>query len=232
MYAKRAGAPASRDTNMLKVENPYFDAQSKLPTNTTNLMPAQLQKRGKGGHKGFGAPSAPKGKGKGSLMTRPHSDGFLQDMMTPMGLHNMSDVQQYRKLVEMRNQDIMSKREDEILRQYQHVTQGITSQRARERIQTATGAARARLPADATDMERRIHRAVQQTTKRGKRELEVAGAAVSGKPFVPRRGGRGGFVTAGGELTGARPDGSAIFRHPRRGKGKGKGRGPADEDSE
>ena len=65
-------------------------------------MPAQLQKRGKGGHKGFGAPSAPLGKGKGSLMTRPHSDGFLQDMMTPMGLHNMSDVQQYRKLVEMR----------------------------------------------------------------------------------------------------------------------------------
>ena len=90
-------------------------------------MPAQLQKRGKGGHKGFGAPSAPKGKGKGSLMTRPHSDGFLQDMMTPMGLHNMSDVQQYHKLVEMRNQDIMSKREDEILRQYQHVTQGLTS---------------------------------------------------------------------------------------------------------
>ena len=77
MYAKKAGAPASRDTNMLKVENPYFDANAKLPTNTTNLMPAQLQKRGKGGHKGFGAPSAPKGKGKGSLMTRPHSDGFF-----------------------------------------------------------------------------------------------------------------------------------------------------------
>ena len=141
MYAKRAGAPASRDTNMLKVENPYFDANAKLPTNTTNLMPAQLQKRGKGGHKGFGAPSAPKGKGKGSLMTRPHSDGFLQEMMRPMGLHNMSDVQQYRKLVEMRNQDIMSKREDEILRQYQHVTQGLTSEK---RIDPATG--RATLP--------------------------------------------------------------------------------------
>ena len=122
MYAKRAGAPASHDTNMLKVENPYFDKDAKLPTNTTNLMPAQLQKRGKGGHKGFGAPSAPKGKGKGSLMTRPHSDGFLQDMMTPMGLHNMSDVQQYRKLVEMRNQNIIHKREDEILRQYQHTS--------------------------------------------------------------------------------------------------------------
>ena len=107
MYAKRAGAPASRDTNMPKVENPYFDASSKLPTNTTNLMPAQLQKRGKGGHKGFGAPSAPLGKGKGSLRTRPHSDGFLQEMMRPMGLHNMSDVQQYKKLVEMRNQNIM-----------------------------------------------------------------------------------------------------------------------------
>ena len=165
---------------MLKVENPYFDANAKLPTNTTNLMPAQLQKRGKGGHKGFGAPSAPKGKGKGSLMTRPHSDGFLQDMMTPMGLHNMSDVQQYRKLVEMRNQDIMSKREDEILRQYQHVTQGIMDDR-KERLLTASGAAKARanLPRDATPMERSIHRAVQKTTQRGKRELEVAGAAVA-----------------------------------------------------
>ena len=56
MYAKKAGAPASRDTNMLEVENPYFDAKSKLPTNTTNLMPQQLQKQGKGEHKGFGAP--------------------------------------------------------------------------------------------------------------------------------------------------------------------------------
>ena len=186
MYAKRAGAPASRDTNMLKVENPYFDKDAKLPTNTTNLMPAQLQKRGKGGHKGVCAPSAPKGKGKGSLMTRPHSDGFLHDMMTPMGLHNMSDVQQYRKLVEMRNQDIMSKREDEILRQYQHVTQGLTSDAARSRLLTDTGdakpneplpprnpahtaaqhaAAMARhrnrqIPVGATPMERRIHCAV------------------------------------------------------------------------
>ena len=85
MYAKRAGAPASRDTNMLKVEHPYFDANTKLPTNTTSLMPAQLQKRGKGGHKGFGAPSAPKGKGKGSLMTRPHSDGFFAGYDDPYG---------------------------------------------------------------------------------------------------------------------------------------------------
>ena len=37
---------------MLKVENPYFDKDAKLPTNTTNLMPAQLQKRGKGGQDG------------------------------------------------------------------------------------------------------------------------------------------------------------------------------------
>ena len=43
MYSRRAGAPASRDTNMLKVENPYFDKDAKLPTNTTNLMPQQLQ---------------------------------------------------------------------------------------------------------------------------------------------------------------------------------------------
>ena len=51
MYAKKAGAPASKDKNMLKVENPYFDAKSKLPTNTTNLMPQQLQARGKGSDK-------------------------------------------------------------------------------------------------------------------------------------------------------------------------------------
>ena len=80
MYAKRQGAPASRDTNMLKVETPYFDKNAKLPTNTTNLMPQQLQKRdGKGGHKGFGiALDKGKGKGKGTLMTKPHSDGFCR----------------------------------------------------------------------------------------------------------------------------------------------------------
>jgi len=229
MYAKKQGAPASRDPNMLKVENPYFDKDSKLPTNTTNLMPQRLQKRAKGGHKGFGAPSAPKGKGKGSLMTRPHSDGFLQDMMTPMGLHNMSDVQQYRKLVEMRNQDIMNKREDEILRQYQHVTQGIMDQ-DKTRLLTGTGAANAvaNLPADATPMERSIHRAVQQTTRRGKRDLETAGAQVAGKPFMPRRGGQGGYVVSGSEPTGARID-QVLFRHPRR-KGKGKGKGGADDE--
>ena len=63
MYAKKAGAPASKDKNMLKVENPYFDAKSKLPTNTTNLMPQQLQPRGKGGDKSVSMPV--KGKGKG-----------------------------------------------------------------------------------------------------------------------------------------------------------------------
>ena len=143
MYAKKAGAPASKDKNMLKVENPYFDAKSKLPTNTTNLMPQQLQPRGKGGDKSVSMPV--KGKGKGGLMTKPHSDGFLQDMLTPMGLHNLSDVQQYRKLVEMRNQDIMDKREDQVLREYQHVTQGLTTDAARNRLTLVTGAARARL---------------------------------------------------------------------------------------
>ena len=226
MYAKKAGAPASRDTNMLKVENPYFDAKSKLPTNTTNLMPQQLQARGKGGDKSVTAPLG-KGKGKGGLMTRPHSDGFLQDMLTPMGLHNLSDVQQYRKLVEMRNQDIMDKREDQVLREYQHVTQGLTTEAARNRLLTSTGAAKAVLPADATPMERNIHEAIQRTTKRGKRELEVAGAQVAGKPFIPRRGGRGGYMVSGQEPTGARVD-NVIFRNPRR-KGKGKGKGAADD---
>ena len=160
-------------------------------------------------------------------MTKPHSDGFLQDMMTPMGLHNLSDVQQYRKLVEMRNQDIMDKREDQVLREYQHVTQGLTTNQARDRLLTTTGAARAALPADATPMERSIHQAIQRTTKRGKRELEVAGAQVAGKPFIPRRGGRGGYMVSGQEPTGARVD-NVIFRNPRR-KGKGKGKGIIDD---
>ena len=83
MYAKKkAGAPASKDKNMLKVENPYFDAKSKLPTNTTNLMPQQLQPRGKGGVKSVTMPV--KGKGKG-LMTKPHSDGFFTRHADPHG---------------------------------------------------------------------------------------------------------------------------------------------------
>ena len=77
-------------------------------------------------------------------MTKPHSDGFLQDMLTPMGLHNLSDVEKYRKLVAMRNQDIMDKREDQVLREYQHVTQGLTSDNARQRLTTVTGAAKSR----------------------------------------------------------------------------------------
>ena len=239
MYAKRAGAPASRDTNMLKVENPYFDAKSKLPTNTTNLMPQQLQARGKGGDKSVTAPLG-KGKGKGGLMTRPHSDGFLQDMLTPMGLHNLSDVQQYRKLVEMRNQDIMDKREDQVLREYQHVTQGLTSDTARNRMLTDTGevkgtavppapiagqtaqqraaqlaAHRAKnLSINATQFERRLQQVIERTTKRGKRELEVAGAQVAGKPFIPNKK-AGGYMTRGAQPTGARTDG-ILFRQRRK----------------
>jgi hypothetical protein len=187
MYAKRQGAPASKDKNMLKVENPYFDAKSKLPTNTTNLMPQQLQARGKGGDKSVTMPM--KGKGKGGLMTRPHSDGFLQDMLTPMGLHNLSDVEKYRKLVAMRNQDIMDKREDQVLREYQHVTQGLRD--GDDRVLTAEGRPRADLPEGATDMERQIHAAVKRTTQRGKREIEVGEAQVAGRPFMPGTGQRG-----------------------------------------
>ena len=187
MYAKKAGAPASKDKNMLKVENPYFDAKSKLPTNTTNLMPQQLQARGKGGDKSVTMPM--KGKGKGGLMTRPHSDGFLQDMLTPMGLHNLSDVEKYRKLVAMRNQDIMDKREDQVLREYQHVTQGLRD--GDDRVLTAEGRPRADLPEGATDMERKIHAAVKRTTQRGKREIEVGEAQVAGRPFMPGTGQRG-----------------------------------------
>ena len=115
-----------------------------------------------------------------------------------------------------------------MLREYQHVTQGLTTDAARDRLLTTTGQARAQLPADATPMERNIHSAVQRTTKRGKRELEVAAAQVAGKPFIPRRGGAGGFVVSGAEPTGARTD-NVVFRHPRR-KGKGKGKGAADDD--
>ena len=187
MYAKRQGAPASKDKNMLKVENPYFDAKSKLPTNTTNLMPQQLQPRGKGGDKSVSMPV--KGKGKGGLMTKPHSDGFLQDMLTPMGLHNLSDVEKYRKLVAMRNQDIMDKREDQVLREYQHVTQGLRD--GDNRVLTVEGRPREQLPGDATPMERQIHAAAKRTTARAKREMEVGEAQVGGRPFMPGTGQRG-----------------------------------------
>ena len=127
-------------------------------------------------------------------MTRPHSDGFLQDMLTPMGLHNLSDVEKYRKLVAMRNHDILDKREDQILREYQHVTQGLRD--GDDRVLTADGRPVAQLPqpdahgrGGATDMERQIHAAVKRTTQRGKREMEVGEAQVKGKPFMP--GGRG-----------------------------------------
>ncbi len=212
---------------------PYSVHESKLPTNTTSLMPQALQRRGKGGGTSVTS-QEPDGKCKGWLMARPHSDGFSQDMLSPMGLHNLSDVQQYRTLVEMRNQDIMDKREDQVLREYQHVTQGLTTNRARERLTQATGQARAQPPADATPEERAIHAAITRTTKRSKRELEVAGAHVAGKPYIPRRGGGGGFVVSGAEPAGARVDRVHWFRQRRnqQGKGKGKKGKGTDDDSD
>ena len=83
-------------------------------------------------------------------------------------------------------------------------------------------------------MESKIHRAVQQTTKRGKRELEVATADVGGKPYMPRRGGGGGIRTQGSEVTGARTERVQFYQRRRPGKGKGKGKGlpGADDESE
>ena len=80
-----------------------------------------------------------------------------------MGLRNLLDVEQYRKLVEVRNQDIMDKREDRVLRGYQHVTQGLRD--GDNRVLTAEGRPVAQLPGDATDMERQIHAAVKRTTR-------------------------------------------------------------------
>ena len=116
----------------------------------------------------------------------------------------------------------MQKREDEVLRQYQHVTQGLQDSQ-KDRVLTATGVARDALPADATDFERSVHRSVMQHGKRAKRDLEVAGAHVAGKPYIPRRGAAGGYLISGQEPVGARVE-NVIFRHPRRrGKGGGKG---------
>ena len=139
----------------------------------------------------------------------------------------------------MRNQDIMDKREDQVLREYQHVTQGLSSEKefnpatgrrdapsSLDRLTYVTGAAREN-PTINNPMEAAIHAAVKRTTKRGKRELEVAGAQVAGKPFIQRRGGVGGYVVSGAEPVGARVE-NVIFRRPRR-KGKGKGKGDDDE---
>ena len=58
MYAKKAGAPASKDTNMLKVENPYFDAKSKLhkpdAAATSGTWQGWRQKRDRAQRKGQG----------------------------------------------------------------------------------------------------------------------------------------------------------------------------------
>ena len=87
----------------------------------------------------------------------------------------------------------------------------------------ATGTARAVLPGDATNFERSVHRSVMEHGKRAKRDLEVAGAHVAGKPYIPRRGQGGGYVVSGQEPVGARLE-NVIFRHPRRRpKGGGKG---------
>ena len=146
--------------------------------------------------------------------------------MTPMGLHNLSDVQQYRKLVEMRNQDIIQKREDALLRQYQHVTQGLTDDASRNRILTTAGTARETPLAGATPLERQIHAAVKRHGKRGKRELAVAGAAVGDKPYIPRRGGASGSMTGSETVGGLTWDPRSYGIGVNVGIGKGKGKGP------
>ena len=44
---------------------------------------------------------------------------------------------------------------------------------------------------------------MKDTASRGKRDLEVAGAQVAGKPSMPRRTGQGGIITSGAEVAGA-----------------------------
>ncbi len=130
-----------------------------------------------------------------------------------MGLNSMADVQQYRKLVEMRNQDIMDKIEDQVLREWSHVTQGLTTDAARRRLLTATGQPREQLPADATPQDRELHAAIQRTTQRGKRELEVGEAHLRGRPYVPgRRGQRTARQVTGANVQGHRGWGADLGR--------------------
>ena len=113
----------------------------------------------------------------------------------------------------MRNQDIMDKREDQVLREYQHVTQGLRD--GDNRVLTADGRPVAQLPqpdpntglGGATDMERQIHAAVKRTTARAKREIEVGEAQVGGRPFMPGTGQRGQRTAR--NLTDARGGGQA-----------------------
>ncbi len=116
----------------------------------------------------------------------------------------------------------MDKREDQVLREWSHVTQGLTTDAARNRLVTVTGQPKAQPPADATPEERAIHATVKRTTQRGKRELQVSGAQVAGKPYIPRQTG-GGYMVSGQEPTGARIEGF-LFRRP---KAKAKQRGGA-----
>ena len=96
------------------MENPYFDKAQQIPTNTRNLMPSKLRPK-----------QTPKDQlkshrvgGKGVRGPRPFSDGMLEQVLAPSQLHNLSNAQQYKKIIEMRHSNALEQRENDALREY------------------------------------------------------------------------------------------------------------------
>ena len=209
MYATPAGQPASRG-KVLQVENPYYDPSQQMPSNTVQLRPGKLQKRGdpkpKGGVKQpFGLANMP----------RPKSDGMLEQMLKPSGLEQMNNFQQYQKLISMRSQVSQKHREDQAMDEYQRLTQHISQ--GRRGVVLGEGH-RGRVYSDAvwaamtpeqraalaqTPEERAASAQVMGMVARQRKGIELHAAHLQSRPFARAPRG-GGYQTSGAAMVGAR----------------------------
>lgn len=195
--------------NALRVENPYYNPDKNMSTDRAEMIQTGLQKKKKP-LKGF---QQPKGLGKGISTPRPISDGNLEMMLSPTGLHNLGNAQQYAKIVQMKHHKMLQDREDQSLREYARLTQGLPPSRR----ETILGASRRGYnPGDLSDIgagterEQEIARAVGQASKRSRSTIELASAELSGRPFVPSKG-RWGYEAGGGALHGATTSGTQFI---------------------
>ncbi len=200
------GAPAAPQIQ-LKVENPYFDKDQQIPTNTRNLMPSKLRPK----HTPKDQLKSFRVGGKGKIVgPKPFSDGMLEQVLAPSQLHNLSNAQQYKKIIEMRHQNALHQREDAALREYSRITGGME-----QRAGGPLGPAGRGRGADDEDLPGDEAEEVRKLLGRQAKHLELAQAELSGRPFVTHPS--GGYETSGAMRAGA--------AYARQSKGKGKGKG-------
>ena len=105
----------------------------------------------------------------------------------------------------MKHHKMLQDREDQSLREYARLTQGLPPSRRNTVLGETRRGYNPRNLLDigqGTEREQEIARAVANASKRSRSTIELASAELSGRPFVPSKG-RWGYQAAGSALHGA-----------------------------